>query len=167
MVTLTIHHGRRLLAGLCAALAAALAASVAALALTPLDAGTPGAASVESPVADNNAVEPAARPLKDYEIVWKRNLLAPLYDAAPVVAVKAPAPPPKLPVTLLGTVVEPGHTYGMFRDKDGRTKFVRVGQSIDGAEVKTITGDGATVLFAGREITLKAEKTTAEKKDGR
>ena len=161
MVTLTIHQGRRLLAGLCAVLATGLAAAASGLALSPLETAdvrqAPSAAA--ETVAD--AAAPAARPLADYQVVWQRNLLAPLFDPTPEAAAKA-APPPKLPVTLLGTVVEPGHTYGMFRDKEGRTRFVRVGQSVDGAEVRAITADGATVLFAGREMTLKVET-----KDGR
>jgi len=161
MVTLTIHQGRRWLAGLCAVLAAGLAAAACGLTLSPLETADARQAPPAAAEATADAAPPAARPLADYQVVWQRNLLAPLFDPAPEAAARA-APPPKPPVTLLGTVVEPGHTYGMFRDKEGRTKFVRVGQSVDGVEVKAITADGATVLFAGREVTLKVEA-----KDGR
>jgi len=159
MVTMTIHDCRRLLLGMNIALAVALVGSAAALVALPLEAGD---ADREAPAAertDQPRARPAVGPLADYTVIYRRNLLRPLYDPKPVVKVAAKPKPPKLPVTLVGTVLEPGFSYGMFKTKDGRTKFVRVGQAVEGAELLAITDKEATVKFGGREIVLKVQKT--------
>ncbi len=159
MVTTTIHDWRRLLLGVNVALAAALVASAAGLVLLPLETVD---ADRERPVAqrqDLPTARPAAGPLADYAVIYQRDLLRPLYDPKPVVKVTPKPQPPKLPVTLVGTVLEPGFSYGMFKTRDGRTKFVRVGQAVEGAELLAITDNEATVKFGGREIVLKVQKT--------
>ena len=97
-------------------------------------------------------------PLADYAVIYRRDLLRPLYDPKPVVKVVVKPKPPKLPVTLVGTVLEPGFSYGMFRTRDGKTKFVRVGQQIGGAEVLSIADDRVTMKYQGRQVVLAVQK---------
>jgi len=96
-------------------------------------------------------------PLSDYADIWQRDLRKPLHDPKPVAKAAKPAPKPKLAVRLMGTVLEPGFTYAMLRGKSGETKFVGVGQSLDGAEVVEVAVSSATVRFHGDLITLKIE----------
>ena len=109
------------------------------------------------------AVEEApVEPLSSFAVIYERPLRKPLYDPAPVVeAAPPPKPKPKPTFTLIGTVVEPGFTYGMFRTNKGETKLVEIGESIGGAEVTAVTEAGATVLMDGESIEM-----TVKEKEG-
>jgi hypothetical protein len=96
------------------------------------------------------------RPIQDFAVIYQKDVRKPLFDAKPVAA-EAP-PPPKLSARLTGTVVEPGYTYAIFRTSAGETKLVRIGQSIEGAEVTAINEASATVKYAGQELTLPVER---------
>ena len=138
--------------GLCVWAAVALPLTVA-----------PGDLAEGDAVAKANPGDPqridAPRPLDDYRAIYQRDLRKPLYDPKPV-EVKRPKPPPpkperKLAVTLVGTAVDPGSTYGFFRDKGGKVSLVGVGEKIADAEVSEISDGTAVVRFDGRVITLK------------
>lgn len=117
--------------------------------LTDARGGTPAADRADS------AAE-AGLPLKHYEVIWQRNLRRPLFDTPP--AAKAAPSKPKLSVRLVGTVLEPGFTYGFFMTADGKTVLRRVGEKVAGAKVMSIADGEVTVLLAGETRTLKVEK---------
>lgn len=97
------------------------------------------------------------KPLKDYDVIFTRNLRKPLYDPKPVKVVKSPPPKPQLTVNLLGTVLEDGFTYAILKNRSGKTSFVPIGEALDGAEVTKIEKDSATVSFHGESIVLKVK----------
>lgn len=155
---MSVRHMRQLLVLACLAILIATALAVWRLAVEPVGLDGPTDARVAS-VAEDDAdlASPPKRYLTDYAVLWQRDLLRPLYDPKPVEVVKKEPPPPKLEVTLEGTAVEPGFTYGLFKVKGGDIKFVSPGQSVGGAEVLAIGNGEARLLFHGREITLKVK----------
>lgn len=139
----------------CGLLALAAAGSAAAFFAWPLE--TCGPADAEVPAEDAPGRPAAGRPaLSSYSVMWERDLQRPLFDPAPVVA--TPSPPPKPPLKLVGTVIEPRLSYALLKDKAGQTKMVGAGQSHEGLEVIEVTADAARVRFAGTEHVLKVEK---------
>ena len=101
--------------------------------------------------------------MSSYAVVYQRALRKPLYDPKPIVVRKAPPPKPKLGVELVGTVVEPGFTYGLFRTKSGRTKLVTVGGEIEGAQLAGVRDGSATLRFNDELITLEVKPKGAGK----
>jgi hypothetical protein len=155
---MTVRAWKHLLAAACVVLALGLAATVAAFVTLPVE-GEDSADSLRTRTAADRAKPPEVKPLAYYAVIHQRNLLKPIFDET--AAAKAP---PKLEVTLEGTALEPGFTYGMFRTKDGRVKFVSVGQTIEGAELLSVTSGQATLRYQGQEITLTAEKDKGGKR---
>jgi hypothetical protein len=151
------HKGRkRVLLLLNTALASALAAAIALAVLPPR---LEGRAAGEGGATEPQAARPpaAAPPLEQYLSVCGRDLRKPLFDEpGPPLPPAEPKPKPRLRLT--GTAVEPGFTYAVFSTGSGQTKLVRIGQSVDGAEVVAIEVDSATVRFDGQLIRLTAEK---------
>lgn len=158
MVTMSTRDRRRLLWAVNVALAVALVASVLALAVVPLDVGAVEPRPGQQHENDDPMHRPKTGPLSEYAVIYQRDLRKPLFDPKPVVAVKTQPPKPKLTVSLVGTALEPGFTYGLFRNKSGETKLVSIGEKIDGAEVTAVNEGSATVKFHGELITLKVEK---------
>ena len=159
MVTVSLRTWKRALTALAVALAAATAAAVWALVCLSLAVEEPAPQEAAGPATDETpTVQAPRRHLSDYALVYERNLLAPLYDAAPAAVVAREAPPPRLEVRLEGTAVEPGFTYALVRTKDGKTRFVSVGQTVAGAEVVAIGNGQATFSLGGRRVVLKVEK---------
>ncbi|MCK4601611.1 MAG: hypothetical protein KAU28_04045, partial [Phycisphaerae bacterium] len=113
---------------------------------TPTGGGT-------APSAVTGAGKP--EPLNAYAAIWQRDVRKPLEDPE-ALKVQPPKPPP-VPVVLIGTVVEPGFTYGLFQTKKGEQKLVRAGESIEGAEVTVISEGSAQVRWHGKLITLKVK----------
>ncbi|MBN1941692.1 MAG: hypothetical protein JW849_00190 [Phycisphaerae bacterium] len=103
------------------------------------------------------AMQTTIKPLKNYDIIFARDLRKPLYDPKPVNVVKTPPPKPPLTVDLLGTVLEDGFTYAILKNRSGKTSFVPIGESLDGAEVTKIEKNSATVSFHGESIVLKVK----------
>jgi len=101
---------------------------------------------------------PQVRGRDAYAIIHSRHYDKPLYDSKPVVAEKKPPPKPKLNAKLVGTALDPGFTYGFFRDSHGQTKMIGVGQTIEGAKVLEIKRESAVVEFHGDTLTLIVEK---------
>lgn len=151
---MTIRTERQLLAVLCVLLVGSVAAAVHGLAFRPVEVPEPAVASARNTDDSQAGAPKAPRPASHYAVIARRNLLKPLFDVKPVKTVRK-APPPKLDVTLEGTMVEPGFTYGIFRDKRGQTQLVGVGKTIAGAEVLAIRVGEATLRHHGREVTLK------------
>ena len=142
-------------------LAGVLACATVAI-LVPVDvSGRRGGSGVGGSV-ELGMEEAPVEPLSSFAVIYERPLRKPLYDPAPVVeAAPPPKPKPKPTFTLIGTVVEPGFTYGMFRTNKGETKLVEIGESIGGAEVTAVTEAGATVLMDGESIEM-----TVKEKEG-
>jgi len=155
---MTHRRRKRLLWLTIAALAAGTAVSAGGLLLAPLatfsgpgdrdggDAGSGGGAARRA----------RAETLADYAAIYRRDLRKPLVDPKPVApTVRLRRPKPKMTVTLVGTAVEPGFTYAMFRTRGHGTKLVRVGETIEGVEVLSVATDSARVRFAGEVRELK------------
>ena len=155
---MTLRDKRRLLWTACAGLAAALVGVNAALLFTPLD--DPRAGATEPKPAPEVAPRagPERPPLEVYAAAWACDLQRPLFDPEPVLVNRVPPPPPKPTVRLLGTIIEPGHTFAFLRGKDGSAKCVSVGEALDGAEVIEVRADSVVVRFAGQTHTIEAEK---------
>jgi len=161
-MVMPLRKQKRLLALTCTVLALAIVACLAAGALP---------VGIEQ---DDNASDPTGTdhatlygtptgPLADYAAIWGGNPRGSIYPPPP-------PPPPvarkKKPLTvrLTGTVVEPGFTYAILCGKSGQSKFVAIGQSLDGAEVVEVAADSATVRFDGESIVLKKTEATGSRR---
>lgn len=102
--------------------------------------------------------EGAARPLSDYAVIWSRPLRRPLYDPKPEPKPEVVVKPPELHVTLVGTVLEEGFSYGLFRTRSGETKMVSPGGSIDGAFLVELEPDHAVLTKEEHRLTLPLKK---------
>jgi hypothetical protein len=148
---MTLQAQKRLLWTLNAVLATAIVAASAGFAFWPLpkfDAGPAG-----PPIAPRASAAKERPPLSAYAVIYQQDLLAPLWDV-----VETKAPPPQPVVTLAGTVIQPGFTYALLKNKAGEVKWVAVGQALDGAEVLEIAADSAVIRFGGATYTLKIQK---------
>ena len=99
---------RHLLVAVNVVLAAGLVACASVLAFAPLrraDSASPADGPAQAAEDDRR---PAAHPREWYAVICQHDLRRPLYDPAPVVVTKKPAPKPKLTIHLRGTVIEPG-----------------------------------------------------------
>lgn len=139
-------------------LSVGIVACAAALLLWP--ASLPAESKHKGRGRNDNATPTAKpiRPLSHYKQIESRHLRKPLFDPKPVKVVKAPPPKPVLTVILEGTVLEPGFTYAILKNRKGETKFVGIGESFENAEVAAITENAATVDFHGEKITLSVGK---------
>ncbi|MCY2927609.1 MAG: hypothetical protein NT031_19650, partial [Planctomycetota bacterium] len=61
-------------------------------------------------------------------------------------------------VSAVGTVMEPGFTYAMLRDKAGRVHYTGVGEELDDVKVLVIAEGSVTVEFHGDRIDLPVGK---------
>jgi hypothetical protein len=104
--------------------------------------------------------------LQAYTTTLERHLRRPLYDPEPIVQETPPPPKPVLQARLLGTVLEPGFTYAIFRDASGEQKFVSAGQSIEGAEIMSIEDGQATVRFNGESVVLLVGRAAEDRRRG-
>lgn len=139
------------------ALVAAIGLTVGSLWLWPANISSPAPTKTNAnQIATVEA--PPARPLSDYSVIHERDWRRPLEDPKPVVKAPPKKDPPKLRITLVGTVMEPGFQYGIFRTKGGQTKFARVGQTVDGAVVVEIRPEAALVRKDGFEIEMEVKK---------
>jgi hypothetical protein len=155
MVTVMTWRNQRLL--LFSAAAALVAAALFLLAwalFLPLDRGDERDAARKKTQPDM-ATTRKMEPLGAYAVIYQRDLRKPLFDSE-AAKVDTPSPPP-LTVTLKGTVVEDGFSYAILRGKGGDEKLLRVGDSLEGAEVIAIAEGEATVRFHDQNITLKAQ----------
>jgi len=154
MVTLTVHTRRRILIA-----AVALLAGSFVWTCYLLVAGRPIIAAADArqpqphpPVGTADRAEQACMlwQLDEYAVIYRKPLRSPLFDPPPQ------APPakarPKMPVTLEGTAVEPGHSYAFLATADG-VRIVGAGEVLEGVEVLEINDQSVTVRFDG-EITI-------------
>lgn len=149
---MTLRRQRQLLWFLNAALAVAVAAAAVALCRPLRVEVLMGPASAATDTPDTQPV-PSVGPLAEYAVIAERDLRRPLEDPKPIEAA-APAPP-KLSVQLLGTVIEPSSSLALLRTAGGQSKFLSVGDCLEGATVKAIGTNEATVEFAGQVVTLR------------
>jgi hypothetical protein len=94
-------------------------------------------------------------PLSRYTLIYARDFTRPVID---VVVKTPPKPKPKPTFKLVGTAMDPGFTYGLFRTQNGETKIVSIGESIEGAEVLEIFKDKAELKFHGEVLTLEVQE---------
>lgn len=155
----TVRRRRRVLILVNIVLALALCGGVPMLALAPVESRRP-AEEPDVVVAAKSPSDraPTARALSEYACIYQRSLRKPLFDvvAAPLAVVAPPKPP--MTVTAVGTVMEPGFTYAMLRDKGGKVRYAAVGEEVDGVKVLVIGESGVTVEFAGDRIELSVGK---------
>ena len=149
MVRLTVHHRKRLLLAANAVLGLAIVACVSAGVFWPLGVGQSDTTPTRQDQATSRPVGPI-EPLGSYAVIYDKDIRGPLYDPAPASVVAIKPAVPKLTVQLVGTVLEPGFTYGLFRTAGGKTRLVLVGQTVAGAEVVSVRDGSATVKFAGK-----------------
>jgi len=160
MVT-ALRRRKRVLIALNVLLVVWLTAIGLALVLTPADNLSDRPKNINRKTAEHSQIpDLSTPPLSAYVDICKRPLRKPLFDPKPIdiVQAKKTAPPkPRLTVTLVGTVLEPGFTYAMLRGKSEQMKFIGIGQSLDDAEVTAITARSVTLKFHGDSITLRID----------
>ena len=149
---------KRLLLAANAALAAAVLASVSVPAILPLAGADATGIADTQPRAVGNQIDRKPESLSAYAAIYQRDLRRPLFDLRPAPEVKPEPKKPQLTLRLMGTAVEPGHTYAFFRITTGQVKMLTVGQAVDGAEVLAIEEGMAKVSFDGQVVTLKVEE---------
>lgn len=155
MVMMTLRTRKRVLLAVNVLLAAGLVCTAWAMAF-----GAPLAQVDDPPAAEGAGQHPHAAkpnssalgPLEQYAAIYQRDLRQVLFDP-PAIAAR-PAPKPKMPITLEGTAVEPGHSVAFIRTKSGHTKILRPGQTVDGVEILEILDQSVTVRFNGEVTTL-------------
>ena len=156
MVARSIRFKKRLLFATSVALAAAAAISAVGLIAWPVE--SPQAAATSRPASRRPATTGRAGGLDDYAVIYQRSLRKPLFDAPLPTTVIVEQPKPQLTIKLIGTAVEPGFTWALFKTKSGEEKLVAPGQSLEGAELIEVSQGSATVRFAGELVTLKVQK---------
>ena len=154
MVAMTFRGRRRLLWTLNLGLAAGIVCCLLGAVLLPpgIEMSQPTTKHVDA--TDLNASS-AVKPLSVYVALSSRDLRKPLFDDG--TGLRA-ADKPKLALKLLGTVLDPGRNCGIFLNKSGQTKFIKVGETLDGAEITALNDQTATVLFHGETIILEVSK---------
>ena len=154
MVAMTFSHRKQLLWILNIGLAAALLGSVLWGFCLPLGVQVPQ----PKPKGENSGGAKSAetvKPLGAFLAVSSRDLRKPLFDVDPTQKASDRA---KLMLKLVGTVMDPGRAVGIFVNGAGQTKFAKVGETLDGAEITAVTEANATVLYHGETITLDVAK---------
>jgi hypothetical protein len=145
-------------------LVAALGAGTAAAAVLPLalplavsdSAATPADDSGRGATAEGTGSGKAGLTSAELAVIHERPLRRPLYDPSPQ---PEPEPEqPKLEIELIGTAIEPGFTYAMFRTSGGEQKLVRIGDRIEGAELLSVRSGEADLSFHQETVTLRLEK---------
>jgi hypothetical protein len=118
-----------------------------------------------TPSRQSLATAPATRPavrrvhsLQELQTLWNLDLQRPLYDPPPVLVTPPVVKRPPLTVRLLGTIVEPGNSVGVFRLADGREELRSIGQDAGGAEVLEIHEDRAVVRYHGEAMVLQVQQ---------
>ena len=104
--------------------------------------------------------EPAAPDLTlaSFEPVWGLDLRRPLYDPPrPAAPGPAPGKRPAVPLQLIGTMVEDGHSVAMFTTAQGGIELLGVGQKHEGLEVLRIAEGTVTARHAGAQVTMTVE----------
>ena len=138
------------------ALAGGVVATVALALAMPLEGPSPTGTGGKAPSTAPAAAVQKLRSRSDYAVIYQKSLRQPLYDAA-----ASAAPTPQLNLKLIGTMLEPDFTRGLFVTGSGEQKLVAVGESVDGAEVLAIKDGAVTVNYAGQQVVL-----TVQKKEG-
>lgn len=156
MTVRTLRFGLWSFAATCVAAATVLVCLAAAMPLDLAESPAPGIArGAAAGTAPSGAADKAGQ-------VWDTDLRRPLHDdppppPAPTFAPQTAVvqPPPQL--TLVGTAVEPGHSYALF-SVDGKTQFKAVGDEINGAKLIAIREADCTLLWNGREIVIAVQR---------
>ena len=127
----------------------------------PPASGSPGPSG--SAPADSGFEQPlrSGRPLADYQAVWQRNVRIQLVKPPPPPPPPPAAPPPRLNLKLAATMIEPGFTRATIVDAAGKSHLTQVGDTIGGVRIKTISEGSVVVVFAGREQTLRVERSAS------
>jgi hypothetical protein len=157
---MSIAHKRMLLWMLSVTLIMGAAALMAYVLLYPPPPPQPVAGDTGPPLVLEAADETAIA-LSAFEGIWALQLRRPLYDPPPPAPPPAPAPPPPPPppaIHLMGTIVEPSHTIGIFVLQGGKMELRRAGEKAGDVEIVKVEAERATILHHGREIVLEIAK---------
>ena len=105
-----------------------------------------------------------------------RPLRRPLFDPPPVAAAPPPKPtpkvverptpppaPPKLEVTLVGTIIQPDQSLAIVADASGEFDVKGIGESLElspqGITVERIESERVTLRYQGRESTIELDRS--------
>jgi len=146
---MTIREQKKWLLFLNLALAAAIVVGVGLGLLLPLS-GQENAPVVKSAPATNPSGSSKLGPRNEYAVIYRKSLRGALYAAA--------VSSPKLSVKLVGTMMDPDFTCGVFVNRSGEQTMVSVGQTIDGAQVVAIHDGSVTLQYGDQTIVLTVQK---------
>ena len=102
--------------------------------------------------------------LRTMASAWAVDLRRPLVDVPPPAPVEPDDAEPVVAMPALhlyGTVIEPGHSMAMIADASGKTQFLAVGDTIQGARITSISVDAVGLQSNGKNFALAVEKPTA------
>lgn len=157
MVAISYRTRRNILMGAVALLATVIVAALAATIFLPPKVKVPERPGASAAPKDMHQ-DRKAEPLSAYAVIWQRELRKPLFPPKDPAAVVSSASRPALALQLIGTAVESGHTFGLFIDRSGQVRTGSVGDTIEGAEIKSITDGAAIVKYFGSDVTLRVAK---------
>jgi len=154
---MTQRSRKLLIVSINAVLGAAIMGTVA-LALWPVEiAASPQAQSWRTPTTSKTPGR-AYRPSDAYAAIYQSDLRKPLFDPPATEATPIAKPAQPMPLRLIGTVMEKGFTYAVFKTLTGDTKTLGIGESLEGVEVVSVDATSATVRYAGQSSTMPVEK---------
>jgi type II secretory pathway component PulC len=90
---------------------------------------------------------------------------------APRVVAPAPQPPPKLQLTLVGTIIESGKSLAIIADSQGAFDVKGVGESLElspaGVSVQRIDSEQVELQYQGKTSTVKLDRDAKMISNGR
>lgn len=120
--------------------------------------------------------ESAPAPTAGVDAVLLRSLRAPLYDPPPAppkaptnvrpVKRPKPTPPPRLNLTLVGTIIDPDQSLAIVADADGNFDVKGVGDSLElqpaGVQIGHIEAEVITLQYQGKEETIRLDRDASQ-----
>ena len=108
------------------------------------------------------------KPLSHYAAIYKLDLRKSLFERTKRAVPKLSTSLKNSKLVLLGTIVESGYEYGLFRTK-GKNRVIPVGNDIDGVKLMTVEDGLVTLKLRGEVVPLKMkkEKKPPKKKQSR
>ena len=91
----------------------------------------------------------------------------PVVEKKPVVVKTKPKPPPrvKLPLTLIGTIINPPNNLAILSDSSGKFDVKAVGESLEldpvGMEIESIGSEQVVIAFNGNRETFELDRRVA------
>lgn len=132
----------------------------AAYALLPVDVIVKNKPDANRRIKNHQGQLTQVKSIKNYSAIYARALRESLVPVAPKnkMPVASSDQNKFLNMKLLGTVLEAGHTYGLFVGPDGKEKLIKAGQKFNNARIISINESLATLDYNGKSIFLKIIK---------